>query len=606
MVMKNNSIELEKLLRSFEIGFNESEDSSQSDQLTSIVNLNSKMKNRMSRLLYVVNNISQGIFVTDVSSNIIWANPSAIRMSGYLEGDLIGSNMRILKSDRHDQRFYEDMWKEINEFGVWEGEIWNRKKNGMIYLQWAKIFAVKNELGLIVKYTAICTDLSEKENFLAEMNRSSFYDNLTGLPNKAQLKKQISDVTDQQSDQKRKHYFVALNVDRFSYVNMSYGYGVGDQLLIDIGKRISRKLRDVDSIFRYSGDLFILLFRDVPNSDILITIVNRIIELVNVPFEIQGQKVTVTASYGISLYPDDGLNYDTLLKNAEIALREAKDSGKNSMRFFSHAMNEKASRWFALGNELQQAITNNDLRVYYQIQVENGTGIIKGAEALIRWDHKKFGILGPSEFIPYAEVSGLIIPLGYWIIEHTFMLIKDFHDRNLPTVKYAINLSYKQITEKDLVDNIIYLAEKYNIDSAQVEFEITESGAMKNSEETLKVFSRLKDMGFTLAIDDFGTGYSSLSYLSNLPVDVLKIDRSFITQINQKENQKRLTIAILSMAETIGLRTVAEGVETIKEVEFLRDKKCDLLQGYYYSKPVNAEKFEKLLLNQVNSLNAAV
>jgi len=604
--MKSNSIDFEKLLRSFELGFNESEDSSQSNRLTSIVNLNPKMKNRMSRLLYVVNNISQGIFVTDVSSNIIWANPSAIRMSGYLDEDLIGSNMRILRSDRHDLRFYEDMWKEINEFGVWEGEIWNRKKNGMVYLQWSKIFAVKNEMGVIVKYTSICTDLSEKENFLAEMSHSSFYDNLTGLPNKAQLKKQISDVTDQQSNQKSKHYFVALNIDRFSYVNMSYGYGVGDQLLIDIGKRISRQLREVDSIFRYSGDLFILLFRDVLNSDILITIVNRIIELVNVPFEIQGQKVTVTASYGISLYPDDGLNYDTLLKNAEIALREAKDSGKNSLRFFSQAMNEKASRWFALGNELQQAITNSDLRVYYQIQVENGTGIIKGAEALIRWDHKKFGILGPSEFIPYAEVSGLIVPLGYWVIEHTFMLIKDFHDRNLPTVRYAINLSYKQITEIDLIDNIIYLADKYNIDTAQVEFEITESGAMKNSEETLKVFRRLKDMGFTLAIDDFGTGYSSLSYISNLPVDVLKIDRSFITQINQKENQKRLTIAILSMAETIGIRTVAEGVETIKEVEFLRDKKCDLLQGYYYSKPVSAEKFEKLLLSQVNSGNNTV
>lgn len=604
--MKSNTIDLDKLLRSFDQGFNESEVSCQADQLTSPVNFDPKTENRLNRLLYVINNISQGLFVTDVSSNIIWVNPSAIRMSGYSEEDLIGSNMRILKSNRHDQRFYEEMWKEINEVGVWEGEIWNRKKNGMIYLQWAKIFAVKNEMDVIVKYTAICTDLSEKENFLAEMNRSSFYDNLTGLPNKAQLKKQISDVTEQQSDQQTKHYFVALNIDRFSYVNMSYGYGVGDQLLIDIGKRISRKLRDIDSIYRYSGDLFILLFRDVPNVDILITIVNRIIEIVNVPFDIQGQKVTVTASYGISLYPDDGLNYDTLLKNAEIALREAKDSGKNSLRFFSHAMNEKASRWFALGNELQQAIANSDLRVYYQIQVENRTGIIKGAEALIRWEHKKFGILTPSEFIPYAEVSGLIIPLGYWIIEHTFMLIKDFHARNLPTIKYSINLSYKQITETDLVDNIIYLADKYSIDTNQVEFEITESGAMKNSEESLKVFRRLKDMGFTLAIDDFGTGFSSLSYLSNLPVDVLKIDRSFITQIDQKENQKRLTIAILSMAETIGLRTVAEGVETIKEVEFLRDKKCDLLQGYYYSKPVNAEKFEKLLLNQAKSGNSTL
>ena len=583
---------------SFKNEFTRAETIERVTEFLGVASTNQKGMNAMTKMLCIIDNIAQAVFVTDLSANIKWVNPSALRITEYLKEELIGKNMRILKSDHHDKQFYENMWEEIIESGYWQGEIWNRRKDGVVYLQWVKIFAVKNELGVAKEYIALCTDLSEKENFLAELNRSSYYDNLTGLPNRALLKKHILDVADRQINLNMKHYFVALNIDRFSYVNMSYGYSFGDQLLIDIGKRILSKLRDKDNVFRFSGDLFILLFRDVPNVDTLITIVNRINESINEPYYIKGQQINITASYGISLYPDDGQNYDTLLQNADIALRVAKDSGKNTMKFFSQTMNEKATRWLKLGNELQSAITNNDLKVYYQIQVENRTGIIKGAEALVRWKHEKFGILGPDEFIPYAEISGLIVSLGYWVIENTFMLIRDFQDRNLPTIRYSINLSPKQIMEAELVENILYFADKYRIDPSQVELEIKESGAMENSELTFNVFRKLKENGFTLAIDDFGTGYSSLSYLANLPVDVIKIDRSFISNINKKESQRRITTAILSMAETIGLRTVAEGVETIEEVEFLNDKKCDLLQGYYYSKPVDQEKFEQLLLKK--------
>ncbi|MBS3991041.1 MAG: EAL domain-containing protein [Erysipelothrix sp.] len=549
-------------------------------------------------LLSVIDNVTQAVFITDLSGCIKWINPSATRISGYDEKELLGANMSILKSDHQDQHFYEKLWDEINDSGYWEGEIWNRRKDRVVYLQWLSIYAIKDDLGETKAFLALCTDLSEKENFLAALNRSSFYDNLTGLPNQAQLRKSISDVTDSLVSKDSKHYFVALNIDRFSYINMSYGYSFGDKLLIEIGKRISGKLRDKDNVFRLSSDLFVLIFRDVPSVDTLINIVNRISDLICMPYSIDGKQVSITASYGISLYPDDGQDYDELMQNAEIALRVAKESGKNTFKFFSQTMNEKATKWIKLGNELQDAILKNDMRVYYQIQVENGTGIIKGAEALVRWKHEKYGILSPCDFIPYAEISGLIIPLGYWIIENIFMLIKDFKDRDLPTIKYSINLSSKQIVEKNLVDEILKLTNLYDIDPAQVEFEITESSAMENTERTFSVFRTLKDHGFTLAIDDFGTGYSSLSYLADFPVDVLKIDRSFISNIDKKDNQRRITTAILSMAETIGLKTVAEGVETIEEVEFLNEKTCDLLQGYYFSKPVDKESFEQLLLEK--------
>lgn len=554
----------------------------------------------LAKMLFVLENITQAVFITDLSAQIKWVNSSALRMTGYTETELIGSNMRILKSNLQNKKFYENMWKGLLNTGTFQDEFWNRKKDGTPYLQWVRIFTIRNEANEAREYVSICTDLTEREEFLTSLNRSDFYDNLTGLPNKALLKKNMQDTSKNKDYQSFKQYFVALNIDRFSYINMSFGYNLGDQLLIEVAKRISSRLRISDSAYRLGGDLFIILFRDVSNVETLVAIVNRINELINEPFFLLDKNINITASYGISVFPNDGEDFESLIQHAESALKEAQDAGKNKIRFFSYENDEKVNRWFKLGNELSDAIKHNDLMLYYQIQVENVSEKIKGVEVLVRWNHEKLGILGPNEFIPYAEISGLIVPLGYWVIEQTFMIIKDFKDRKLPSIMYSINLSPKQITEKDLVKKIMQLVKTYSIDPKQVEFEITESGAIQNSALTISLFKQLKKNGFTLAIDDFGTGYSSLSYLADLSIDIIKIDRSFISNIDKKENQRKITTAILSMAETIGMRTVAEGVETKEEVMFLSNKKCDLLQGYYYSKPVNAELFEKQLLKQNN------
>lgn len=553
------------------------------------------LRNRFSQAIFILDNIPQAVFVTDLGGNVKLINSSAERITGYQLSELQGKNMRILKSERQDRSFYINMWKSIIDEGYWQGEIWNRKKDGSLYLQWMRIFSIRNENNEINEYVSVCTDISERHLLLEELNQSVYFDALTGLPNSVYLKQEFQDEVNLKRKKNRKQYFVAINIDRFSYINLLYGYRVGDQLLIEIANRIKHKLRDKDSIYRFSGDMYILLIREIEEVETVINIVDRVFELIRKPFLVDGNEISITASFGISLYPDDGISYENLLQNAETALREAKQSGKNAVKFFSERMNEKATRWFILGNQLNSAILNNDLCMYYQIQVENESKEIVGVETLIRWNHSEFGLLSPDDFIPYAETSGLIIPLGYWIIENVFKQVRKHYDIGYKPIKYSINLSAKQLEDKDFILTIKDLLNKYQLNSENIVFEITESSAMSNPELSFRVLNQLKDLGFKLAMDDFGTGYSSLSTLNQFPIDILKIDRSFITHITKDEKKTRLTLAILAMTEIVGLLTIAEGVESLEDVKFLEDHNCAVLQGYYFSKPIPLEQFETFL-----------
>lgn len=555
------------------------------------------LKNRFSQSVFIIDNIPQAVFVTDLGGNIKLVNASAERITGYLLSELKGKNMRILKSERQSKSFYTNMWKSIIDEGYWQGEIWNRKKDGSLYLQWMRVFSIRNENNEINEYVSVCTDISERHLLLEELNQSVYYDALTGLPNPVLLRQEFQDSVELLARKNKKQYFVAINIDQFSYINLLYGYRIGDQLLIDIANRIKHKLRSKDSIYRFSGDVYILLIRDIEEVEIVINIVDRVFDMIRQPFMIEGKEISITASFGISLYPDDGMSYENLLQNAETALREAKQSGKNAVKFFSEKMNEKATRWFILGNQLNSAIFNNELCMYYQIQVDNKSKEIIGVESLVRWNHKEYGVLSPDEFIPFAETSGLILPLGYWVINNVFKQVRNHVDKGYRLIKYSINLSAKQLEDKDFITKVNDLLEFYKLNSENIVFEITESSAMLNPEVSNKVLNQLKEMGFHLAMDDFGTGYSSLSSLNQFPIDILKIDRSFITHISKDMKKQRLTLAILAMTEIVGLSTVAEGVETLEDVEFLAHQKCDILQGYYFSKPINEIEFNRILEN---------
>lgn len=555
------------------------------------------LKNRFSQSVFIIDNIPQAVFVTDLGGNIKLVNASAERITGYLLSELKGKNMRILKSERQSKSFYTNMWKSIIDEGYWQGEIWNRKKDGSLYLQWMRVFSIRNENNEINEYVSVCTDISERHLLLEELNQSVYYDALTGLPNPVLLRQEFQDSVELLARKNKKQYFVAINIDQFSYINLLYGYRIGDQLLIDIANRIKHKLRSKDSIYRFSGDVYILLIRDIEEVEIVINIVDRVFDMIRQPFMIEGKEISITASFGISLYPDDGMSYENLLQNAETALREAKQSGKNAVKFFSEKMNEKATRWFILGNQLNSAIFNNELCMYYQIQVDNKSKEIIGVESLVRWNHKEYGVLSPDEFIPFAETSGLILPLGYWVINNVFKQVRNHVDKGYRLIKYSINLSAKQLEDKDFITKVNDLLEFYKLNSENIVFEITESSAMLNPEVSNKVLNQLKEMGFHLAMDDFGTGYSSLSSLNQFPIDILKIDRSFITHISKDMKKQRLTLAILAMTEIVGLSTVAEGVETLEDVDFLALQKCDILQGYYFSKPINEIEFNRILEN---------
>lgn len=553
------------------------------------------LRNRFSQTVFIIDNIPQAVFVTDLGGNIKLVNGSAERITGFSFSELKGKNMRILKSERQDKNFYINMWKSIIDEGYWQGEIWNRKKDGSLYLQWMRVFSIRNEKNEINEYVSICTDISERHLLLEELNQSVYYDALTGLPNPVLLRQEFQDSVELKSKKNKKQYFVAINIDRFSYINLLYGYRIGDQLLIDIANRIKHKLRDKDSIYRFSGDIYILLIRDIEEVETLINIVERVFDLIRKPYMIDGKEILITASFGISLYPDDGISYENLLQNAETALREAKQSGKNAIKFFSEVMNLKATRWFVLGNQLNSAILNNELCVYYQIQVDNSSKKVIGVESLIRWNHKEYGVLSPDEFIPFAETSVLIIPLGYWVIENVFKQIRNHIDKGYRLIKYSINLSAKQLEDKDFIVKVNELLKGYQLNSENIVFEITESSAMLNPDVSNRVLNQLKENGFHIAMDDFGTGFSSLSVLNQFPIDILKIDRSFISHISKDKKKEQLTLAILAMAEIIGLKTVAEGVEFEEDVAFLAIQKCDVLQGYYFSKPINEYEFNHLL-----------
>lgn len=555
------------------------------------------LRNRFSQSVFIIDNIPQAVFVTDLGGNIKLVNASAERITGYLLSELKGKNMRILKSERQAKSFYVNMWKSIIEEEYWQGEIWNRKKDGSLYLQWMRVFSIRNENNEINEYVSVCTDISERHLLLEELNQSVYYDALTGLPNPALLRQEFQDSIELLARKNKKQYFVAINIDRFSYINLLYGYRIGDQLLIDIANRIKHRLRDKDSVYRFSGDVYILLIRDIEEVETVINIVDRVFDMIRQPFIIEGKEISITASFGISLYPDDGMSYENLLQNAETALREAKQSGKNAVKFFSEKMNEKATRWFILGNQLNSAIFNNELCMYYQIQVDNKNKEIIGVESLVRWNHKEYGILSPDEFIPFAETSGLILPLGYWVIDNVFKQVRNHVDKGYRLIKYSINLSAKQLEDKDFITKVNGLLEFYKLNPDNIVFEITESSAMLNPEVSNRVLSQLKEIGFHLAMDDFGTGYSSLSSLNQFPIDILKIDRSFITHISKDKKKERLTLAILAMTEIVGLSTVAEGVETLEDVMFLAHLKCDVLQGYYFSKPINEVEFTRILEN---------
>lgn len=539
----------------------------------------------------VFEHTTEGILITDLKGNIISSNEAFSNITGYTREEIIGKNPSILQSGKHSKAFYKKMWNNIIKGGVFKGEVWNKKKDGTVYPEWLAISPIYNEEGKAIQYVAVFSDFSEIKKIQAKLENLAHYDALTKLPNRLLLHEQIKQSI--KNAKRNKHQFAVLfiDLDRFKQINDTHGHETGDEVLKMTAQRLKKALREIDIVARLGGDEFIVVLDELTNIENVHIVTNNILKKLEEPFTINEKDHYISASIGISTYPHDTQNddIDILLKNADIAMYESKTTGKNTYHIFSPAMAETVHTLSTLHNDLNVALRNNEFYLVYQPQYNVIEQKLLGFEALIRWEHPSKGEVRPDEFIPYAEQSQLILPIGTWVIEQAindYYKIKEVLDVNFTI---AVNVSHIQMNQ-EFIDTLTYLASKNDDFTNIIKIEITETSAMQNLQNTQDIIGKMKTLGFKISLDDFGTGYSALNAIKTLRVDEIKIDRSFIQDVPGDKDDEELVSTIIAMAKVMKKSVVAEGVETIETQQFLIDRRCPIIQGYLISKPMELEK----------------
>ena len=544
----------------------------------------------------VMRNTHEGVVITDTVPNIIAINEAYTTITGYSAGESIGKNPGMLGSGRADKAFYQAMWEEIVERGYWQGEVWNRRKNGEIYPQLLTISTVYNDKQQPIRYIGVFSDITQIKENQAQLEFMAHHDPLTKLPNRALVESRLQ----QELEQGHRHHLrsgvLFIDLDHFKPVNDSFGHLVGDELLCAVAERLSQRLREGDTLGRLGGDEFILLLSMLHDTQDAAVVARDLIAALNEPFQLaDGQEVFIGGSIGISLFPQDGETVSELMKNADAAMYLAKESGRNQFSFYTKELNADARNKLALENELRRALLQNELTLHYQPKADLRSGRIVGAEALSRWQLADGNWISPAQFIPIAEKSGLILDLGNWVIEQSCEQIRAWMDDGLQDICIAINISARQFRSCNLDAQLSEALERHGIAAHHLEIELTESMLMQEPDRAIETMHKLKQLGVKISLDDFGTGYSSLGYLSRFPIDTLKIDQSFVRGVTTVPDDAEIASAIIGLAHRMKLRVVAEGVETADQLAFLRGNDCDELQGYYFSKPIPADDFAALV-----------
>ncbi|BCM24799.1 EAL domain-containing protein [Methyloradius palustris] len=555
---------------------------------------NNEEQHRMSRAVF--ENTREGIMVTDENSRIMMVNSAFTDITGYDSEEVINLSPKLLNSGRHDDSFFSDLWDILIQTGHWQGEMWNRRKNGEVYPQLMSISSIKNELGDTTNYVAVFADISNIKASEDQLEFLAHHDPLTHLPNRLMLLSRLDHAVEVARREGKMIALLMLDLDRFKNVNDSFGHLAGDELLQQVAKRLLNKLRAVDTVTRLGGDEFTILIEGINSQEDVSKIASSIITALEAPWTLSNNvEVRIGTSIGVSMFPGHGESALELLQHADAALYQAKNAGRGCIRYFSESLTQAARDRFHIESRLRQAIPNNELRVYYQPKVDIRSGRIIGAEALVRWQDPVDGLIMPFIFIGIAEETGLIKSLGEWVLAETCRQGKEWIDAGLLPLNLAVNLSAHQFHHGNIVRTLSDVLEITQFPAEYLELELTESILMQRESEMVETLNQLRSKGVSLSIDDFGTGYSSLAYLKTFPLDVLKIDRSFVMDIEKDEDDRAITATIIKIAHTLGLKVVAEGVETQQQLEFLDAHGCDMYQGYLMGKPMPAADFITLL-----------
>lgn len=543
----------------------------------------------------IFNSVEEGIMIADTKSRIIHVNPAFEFVTGYTYEEAVGQRPSLLNSGIHDQEFYTKMWATIREHGKWSGEIWNRRKTGDIYPEWLTIVAIHNEQGDIVNYCGIFEDISAQKNAENEIERRKYTDTLTGVANRYAYLQRMETLLQSSANREYHHAVLFLDLDRFKQVNDTLGHSIADEMLISVTQRIQSVLKNKDIVARYGGDEFIITITNIHHMQEAVQVAEKIVHLLSEPLPIDEQNIYISTSMGISLYPEDGTTLETLVKKADQAMYYAKQNGRNQFAFYFDDLKIDSKRVLLLDNELRKAIKQNDFTLNFQPKISLEDETVIGMEALIRWTNDQLGFVSPAEFIPYAEETGLIIPISECVFRlacEAHLRLREEMDNVLPI---AINISSIHFHQSDFIDTVKMIFEAYNCSPQDFELELTERTVMNNERDSIRKLVQLKNMGFKLSIDDFGTGYSSLSYLVQFPLDYLKIDRSFIQYITSIADKQAVVDAIIQMAHRLHMKVIAEGVEQKDQVKLLEKLGCDMIQGYYYAKPMPLDEFVAFL-----------
>ncbi|MFH1021235.1 MAG: EAL domain-containing protein [Pseudomonadota bacterium] len=536
------------------------------------------------------------VIITDLASKILAVNPAFTEITGDGEAEVLGENPRILRSGRHDRAFYHAIWASLLETGYWQGEIWNRRKDGEVYPQLLTLNAVCNEQGDPAYYVGVGTDLSQLRLNEERLQRLVHYDPLTGLPNRLLLEARLQHTLERASRDGRRAAVLVIGLDQFKIINDSHGHAAGDALLVAVTHRLRARLREEDTLSRLAGDQFVLVLEalhEYQESEIMARSIQTSLEE---PFILpDGCKAYVRASVGISVYPQDGGTAQTLLIGADAAVHRAKELGGRQFCYYSSAFNAQARTTLLMEEALRRALEEEEFVLYYQPKIDLRSGRIAGAEALLRWQRPDCGIVPPLEFIPAAEKNGLIAGIGAWVIQEACRQMRAWREAGLAGVNVAVNVSALQFRGGELEEVIVKALARYAVEPHHLMLEVTESMLMEEPEEAVARMLALKRIGVSLSLDDFGTGYSSLAYLNRFPIDQMKIDRSFVNDIVTDPGAATIATSVIALAHRMRLVVVAEGVEDEAQAGYLWQNGCDQIQGYLFSKPLPAEEFAELL-----------